>query len=389
MLPYKMVRLSWLLLIAAAASYEQALAQVEAEKEDGPRLVLKGHAEIALRVQYSPDGKRLATAAADKTAALWDASTGKRLFTLRGHADFVGGLAFSPDGTRLATASGDRTVRVWDAATGQNTHTLRGHNVWVIAVAFSPDGTQVASGDLVALDQAETRFTGEVKLWDARTGKRNTALRGHGNGVVSLAYSPDGKRLASGGVDGTIIVWELASGKPALAFWGHREDVMGLAFSPAGRRLASASRDGAVRVWDLVRLTRSGRKPTTRAGDRDLTAEKEALTLKGHEGRVLCVAFSPDGRRLASAGFHDDNQCRSLGEVRVWDAHTGRQLAALEGGPGENGTYGLAFSPDGTRLATAHGDRTVKVWDVANLIGRARAKEPTGRLLPTKAPAGD
>ena len=150
--------------------------------------------------------------------------------------------------------------------------TLRGHTFGVASVAWSPDGTRLASagGD------------GTVKVWEAASSKGTLTLRGHTNTVKSVAWSPDGTRLASTSWDATVKVWEAASGKDTLTLRGHTNPVESVAWSPDGTRLASAGADGTVKVWDTA-------------------AAKETLTLREHSQRVLSVAWSPDGTRLASA----------------------------------------------------------------------------------------
>ena len=152
--------------------------------------------------------------------------------------------------------------------------------------------------------------------------------------VTAVAFSPDGRRLASAGGDGTVRLWDPATGAELAALTGHDGPVAAVAFSPDGRRLASAGEDGTVRLWD----------PATGA---------ELAALTGHDGPVAAVAFSPDGRRLASAGGD--------GTVRLWDPATGAELAALTGHDGP--VAAVAFSPDGRRLASASGDGTVRLWD--------------------------
>ncbi len=186
---------------------------------------------------------------------------------------------------------------------------------------------------------------------DPATEIRTLVAKGHVEGVFCVAFSPDGKRLASGGDEGEIVLWDTTTWREVRKLdgdsggkKGHYEDVWGLAFSPDGRRLASASHDETVRIWDVE----SG---------------KQLLILKGHSFHVWGVAFSPDGTRLASAGGISAGDRFTAGEVRVWDAATGRSLLAMKV-PGFR-VFAVAFSPDGKRLAAACEDKTLRGWDAS------------------------
>ena len=204
--------------------------------------------------------------------------------------------------------------------------TLAGHAGGVMSVVFSPDGQRLASG---SWDQT-------VKLWDSSTGKELFALNGHAAPVLSVAFSPNGQRLASASRDQTVKIWDSATGKEMFVLKGHAGWVWSVAFSPDGHRLASGSDDKTVKIWDS-------------------STGKELFALKGHAGVVTSVAFSPDGQRLASAGYDQT--------VKIWDGASGKELFALKGHAGP--VMSLAFSPDGQRLASASRDQTVKIWDSA------------------------
>ncbi|MEV4072193.1 WD40 repeat domain-containing protein [Nonomuraea fuscirosea] len=292
---------------------------------------------------FSPDGRLLVTSGVDRAVRVWDVAVPGRIEPranpVPGHAGTVRALAFSPDGHTLASSGDDQTIRLWDLTSPfwpiQRGRPLTGHrdNVW--GLAFSPDGTTLAGGG----------DDDVIRLWHLPTGQ----VSAHAGGVTTTAFSPDGRTLASGGGDSMVRLWDVTGtdGLRPRGSAGHTAYVYAVAFSPDGRTLAAAA-DRAVRLWDV---TDPGH-PASRGPP-----------LRGHTGTVRAVAFSPGGHTLASAD--------AAGVVRMWDV-TDPDRPALRGRPlpsrplpGYAGyVHGLAFSRDGTTLAAATRDKSVRLWDV-------------------------
>jgi DNA-binding SARP family transcriptional activator len=284
-----------ILLALQAIDVTSADQKVLPEAEEAlHRAVQASHIQFTLRgfpnqvatVAYNHDGTRLATFSQDGTTKLWDAATGKELFTIPPHAqryDFFGSapsalLAYSPDGSRLATRDND-IVHVWESASGKELFSLVGHTAEVLAIAYSPDGTRIVTGS----------GDKNIKIWDAESGKELLTLSGHKDAVASIAFSPDGRRIASASNDQTARVWDAASGKELYTFRGHSAQVWSLAFSRDGTRIVAGSVDDTAIVFDAATGT-------------------QLQTLPGHTSGVYGVAFSPDGTRLLTAS--DDGTAR-------------------------------------------------------------------------------
>jgi WD40 repeat protein len=363
---------------------------------------LKGHKGIVYAVTFSPDGVHVASASRDGTVRLWNTATGKEIRTLKEKDDpkrqqiyTVYSLAFSPDGKRLATGHEFHgIVRLWDVADGRELREVKTDGlVGVTNLAFSPDGRRLAT----------ILGNGLVQIVDAADGRKLRSFQSRTN-YYTVAYSPDGRFLVTvggtadiggrigpyTGVEGQSVVqlWDaspdakeykdgkfLPEDKELYSFKGHTSTVVSAAFSPDGTRLATGDWDGTIKVWDVTA---------------PLEARAELLTLTGHVKMVMSLAFSPDGTRLASAGADRT--------VRLWDAGTGQEIQTYRGhandafhalgytegvryddgipvgiqpfmfeGNFQNAVYSVAFSPDGTRLASAGVDGTVKLWDAGSL----------------------
>ena len=258
-----------------------------------PLKTFKGPNYEARCLVFSLDGKTLAcTGGLD--ILLQDAHTGEEKMLLTGHEWGMHSMVLSPDGDTLASGSEDTTIRLWDMHTGEHKRTLNGHKHRVYSVAFSPDGKTLASGSddntirLWSVDTGETQ-----RILTAHAGEVEDVDNGHSSveGVKSVAFSPDGKTLASGGGDNVIHLWAIGTGKRKMTLVGHTHWVFSLAFSPDGKTLASGSVDSDIRLWD----------PHT---------GQHKKTLTGHGDWVRSIAFSSDGKTLVSGS--DD------GSVLLW-----------------------------------------------------------------------
>ena len=363
-------------------------------------LTYRGHTQNVTCVAFDPNGGRVASSGSDQTVKLWDSSAGHEAFIWRGRGPVVrlaffpdgrrlvlggsseaddgrirprlailepstrrvvelarddsardnciNGVAVSSDGAMIAACMADHKTEVRDAATGALLHTFAVEQFESLAAAFSPDRATLAIAGMAPPDSRDdgsgTRQSfGYLALWDLATGTSRWARSNTDPGPIrSVAFSPDGHRIATADNDGTVTLRDAARGEPIRQLSGHRRLVTSVAFSPDGRRLASASWDQTVRVWDCA-------------------TGHAIVTLRGHMRSVLCLAFSPDGTRLAT-GSEDQT-------VKLWDVETGEEVLTLRGHAGV--VSSVAFSRDGRRLASAGSDGAVQIREAEPLFSRS------------------
>ncbi|WP_437727535.1 nSTAND1 domain-containing NTPase [Sorangium sp. So ce861] len=322
------------------------------------------HSDVVRSAAFSPDGKRIVTASADRTARVWSADGAGQPLVLRGHEDTVYSAAFSPDGERIVTASADRTARVWSADGTGEPLVLRGHEDWVRTATFSPDGERIVTG---SNDHS-------VRVWSADGAGQHLVLRGHEGPVLSAAWSSDGKRIVTACSDRTARVWNADGTGQRLVLRGHGLAVWSAAFSPDGERIVTASDDETARVFSAdgkrQLLVLKHDKGLSRAawspdGQRIVTSSDdtiarvyradgtgEPLRLRGHGDRLWSAAFSPDGQRVITASVDRT--------ARVWSVDGAGRPLVFRGH--EQEVTSATFSPDGSRILTASADRTARVW---------------------------
>jgi WD40 repeat protein len=301
------------------------------------------HSSSVWSVRFSPDGNVIASGSVDSTVIIRDRRSGAIIHILK-QPQGVTAIDFSPDGKFLISASYDSKVRLWNVADGSLLKVFEGHKGTIWTVAFSPNGEKIASAGEDAT----------IRIWDIVSGHILQTLTGHSRNIWSVKFSPDGKILASGSFDSQVKLWDIETGNLIRTIAGHTEAVVDLAFSHTKKWLATVSDDKTIKIWNFE-------------------TGNLIRTLKVAE-HVQAVAFSPDDKRLMTAGrdkamlgeliqnFTGDSEYFKGVSARLWDIESGTILQTFC--IHKNDVNDVAYSNDGLWITTASVDHTVELWEV-------------------------
>jgi WD40 repeat protein len=300
-----------------------------------------GHAGVITCLALSPDGKTLVTGSKDRSIRVWDVNSAKVVRILQGHADEITSVVFSNDGAQLASSSKDQSIRIWNLSSSDDHRNFVGHDGILWSAVFSNDGKLFASG---GADK-------KIVIRDTATGEVLRTIPAHALAVTALAFNRNGTRLASSGGDQLVKLWNVKTGELIKEFKGHTSAVMALAYSDDDKLILSGGADKIARLWDVEKGTTVQVFPDVRSP-------------------ISSVAIRKDGRQ-ALIGCAD-------GTLHVYNTaaaptETGFVIAHL------SGVGGLAYSPDGSRVATCGGDKLVKLWKLPDSGATARLNDPKGQ----------
>ncbi|CAM9121547.1 unnamed protein product [Discosporangium mesarthrocarpum] len=341
---------------------------------------MPGHTEAVLHVSYSPDGSILASGGGDMTVRFWDVFTSLPQFTCRGHRHHVLCTAWAPDAKRFASADRKGEIRLWEPKTGQQQgQPIAAHKQWVTSLSWEPLHKN-PSGEHLASSSKDTL----IKIWNTRTGRCQASLSGHADSVEKVIWGGEGL-LYSASRDRTVKVWNVEGENGRLGILvrtltghGHRVNTLALSCEALLRTGPFGKEDGAAGIPSSLSAeeaqaaalrrylqARGGEPERLVSGSDDFTLilwnpatdKKPLARLTGHQQPVNHLAFSPDGRRFASASFDK--------KVKVWDGRTGAFLATLSGHVGA--VYQVAWSADSRLLVSASKDSTLKLWEMTSL----------------------
>ncbi|MEM9927072.1 MAG: CHAT domain-containing protein [Cyanobacteria bacterium P01_D01_bin.50] len=307
---------------------------------------LTGYSAGVEGLAISPDGKIIASASEDNTIKLWN-TDGSLLKKLSGHQDIVNDISFSPDGKIIASASNDNTIKLWDVKHSTLIKTIKGYKDRFLKVRFAPNTDRKKNSTSkfqkeISQTIAATSLSNHIQLFKLNH-PLQTILRGHDSTVNVVAYSPDGKMIASAGNDKIIKLWK-PDGTLLKNITGHKNDVYGITFSPDGKKIASTSADKTIKIWQSNGTLLN--------------------TLEDHKDRVWTVDFSPDGKKIVSSSMDKT--------VKIWDIENVNKPTLLKTIKTDTGEiYRVIFSPDGNKIAGASSDKTVKLWKIDGTLLRS------------------